>query len=92
MLLQRLPSGEIQVGYGESVEYQSPLWIISSCKTEVVYSEKPDGQPIARVYKKDGEWYLSSGYLGHWQPVPTLTKYDGFLLLLRLYKSQKEGK
>jgi hypothetical protein len=89
MNVQCLNTGKWLVEYGDPVEYQSPLWIISSCNTEVVYSEKPDGQPIARVYKKGGEWYLSSGYLGHWQPVPALTKYEAFLLLLNLKKQHE---
>jgi hypothetical protein len=91
MNVTHLTNGRTFVTLGLPVDYQSPLWITSSTETEVVYSESKDSAPVARVYRKDGEWYLATGYLSHWQPDPTLTKYDGFLLLLRLYKGQKEG-
>ncbi len=86
MNVQMLPTGKTFVEYGARVDYQSPLWIISHDDSEVVYSDKPDGQPIARVYKKDSDWYLATAYLQHWQPVPTFSKYEGFLLLLNLHK------
>ena len=86
MDVQQLTNGKTVVIYGSPVSYQSPLWITSSTETEIVYAESKDSTPIARVYKKDGEWYLATGYLSHWQPVPTLTKYEGFLLLLKLRK------
>jgi hypothetical protein len=86
MKFQTLANGRVLVTY-QSVEYQSSLWVLSTTETEVVYAERPDGVPIARVYKKDGEWYLSTQYLQHWQPVNTLTKYDGFLFLLKLRKN-----
>jgi hypothetical protein len=88
MNVQMLPTGKIFVEYGDPVEYQSSLWIVSACETEVVYSDSYQGAPIARVYKKDGEWYLSTAYLNHWQPVPSFSKYGGFLFLMRL----REGK
>ena len=90
MVLQRLPSGRVQVGYGEPVEHQSPLWIISSSDTEVVYADRYQGPAVARVYKKGDEWYLSTGYLGHWQPIETFSKYEGFLLLLNICKRQRQ--
>lgn len=87
MNVQELSSGKWSVAYGK-VDYQSPLWIVSQTPTEIVYSAEYQGQPIARVYKKDGEWYLATAFLKHWQPVPTFSKYEGFLLLLNLYKLQ----
>jgi hypothetical protein len=90
MDVQQLTNGKTVVTYGSPVDYQSPLWIISTNETETVYAESKDSAPIARVYKKDGEWYLATGYLAHWQPVPTLTKYEGFLLLLQLHKKHHE--
>lgn len=71
------------------MEYQSPLWIVSQSETEIVYSETSSGSPIAKIYKKGGEWFLATSYLAYWQPVPTFTKYEGFLLLLNL-KKQRE--
>jgi len=88
MNVQELPTGRWLVEYDDPVEYQSPLWIVSSCETEVVYAESYQGTTIARVYQKDGEWYLSTAYLNHWQPVPVFSKYGGFLFLMRL----REGK
>lgn len=87
MNVQCLSSGKMSVEYGVRMEYQSSLWVLSSTETEVVYAEKPDGVPIARVYKKDGEWYLATMYLQHWQPFHTLSKYEGFLFLLQLRKN-----
>ena len=75
--------------YGEPVEFQSPLWIVSSSETEVIYAANYEGAPIARVYKKGDEWYLTTAYLNHWQPVPTFSKYEGFLLLLNLKKQNE---
>jgi hypothetical protein len=89
MDVQELPSGKIFVEYGDSVKYQSPLWVVSSSETELVYAEVPNGIPVARVYLKDDEWYLSTSYLKHWQPVPTFSKYEGFLLLLNLKKQHE---
>ncbi len=88
MNVQALPSGKWLVRY-DKVNYQSPLWIISSSETEVVYSEEPNGVPVAKVYRKGDEWYLSTAYLQHWQPVPTFSKYEGFLLLLNLKKQHE---
>jgi hypothetical protein len=76
--------------YGPGVSYQSSLWIVSSSEGEIIYAEKPEGAPIARVYKKDGDWYLTTAYLQHWQPVPTFSKYEGFLLLLNIHKRQRQ--
>jgi hypothetical protein len=89
MNVQNLPFGRKFVEYGEPVEFQSPLWIVSHNDTEIVYSEKPESGPIARVYKKDDEWYLTTAYLNHWQPIPTFSKYGGFLLLLNLKKQHE---
>ncbi len=69
--------------------YQSPLWIQSHSADEIVYSDRQDGTPIARVYKKDYEWYLATGYYNHWQPLPALSKYEAFLLLLNLKKQDE---
>jgi hypothetical protein len=88
MNVQELPSGKWLVSYAD-VSYQSPLWIISSSETEVVYSEEQNGVPVAKVYRKGDEWYLSTAYLQHWQPVPTFSKYEGFLLLLNLKKQHE---
>lgn len=88
MNVQILPTGKVFVGYGARVDYQSPLWITSHSETEIVYAEEVGGSPIARVYKKDDNWYLSTAYLQHWQPVATLSKYEGFLLLLNIYKNR----
>lgn len=88
MNVQELPTGRWLVEYGE-VSYQSPLWIVSSSETEVVYAKEPNGTPVAKVYRKDDEWYLSTSYLKHWQPVPTFSKYEGFLLLLNLKKQNE---
>ena len=90
MNVQILPTGKTYVEYGAKMEYQSPLWIVSSTEDEIVYAEKPEGGPIARVYKKGDDWYLTTAYLQHWQPVPTFSKYEGFLLLLNLRKQQHE--
>jgi hypothetical protein len=87
---QQLTNGKTVVTYGSPVSYQSPLWITSSTETEIVYSTGPNEVPIGKVYRKDDEWYLATAYLGHWQPVPTFTKYEGFLLLLNLYKQNRE--
>jgi hypothetical protein len=86
MNVQTLLTGRTFVEYGKPVDYQSPLWIVSSSETEIVYSNAYNGTPIARVYKKGGEWWLSTAYLCHWQPVPTFSKYEGFLLLLNIKK------
>ena len=88
MNVQYLSIGRWSVTY-DKVDYQSPLWIVSSTEDEIVYAEKPEGAPIARVYKKDGDWYLTTAYLQHWQPVPTFSKYEGFLLLLNLKKQHE---
>jgi hypothetical protein len=85
MNVQYLSTGKWYVTY-DKVDYQSPLWIVSHNETEIIYAEKQDGGPIARVYKKDDEWYLTTAYLNHWQPVPTFSKYEGFLLLLNIQK------
>jgi hypothetical protein len=69
--------------------YQSPLWIVSQSDTEIVYAAGYKGQPIARVYQKGGEWFLATAYLGHWQPIPTFSKYEGFLLLLNIKKQHE---
>jgi hypothetical protein len=90
MIVQVLLTGKTFVEYGVRVDYQSPLWIVSSNDDEVIYAEKPGGGPIARVYKKDGTWYLTTAYLQHWQPVPTFSKYEGFLLLLNLHKQASQ--
>ena len=89
MDVQYLSIGRWSITYGEPVDYQSPLWIVSSTEDEIVYAEKHEGGPIARVYKKDGDWYLTTAYLQHWQPVPTFSKYEGFLLLLNLKKQHE---
>jgi hypothetical protein len=89
MNVQVLPTGRISVEYGVSVEYQSPLWIVSHNDTEIIYAETVDGGPVARVYKKNDEWYLTTAYLKHWQPIPTFSKYEGFLLLLNLKKQHE---
>ena len=86
MNVQILPTGKTYVEYGAKVEYQSPLWIVSSKEDEIIYAKEPEGAPIARVYKKGDDWYLTTAYLQHWQPVPTFSKYEGFLLLLNLRK------
>jgi hypothetical protein len=90
MNVQILPTGKTYVEYGAKMEYQSPLWIVSSSEDEIIYAEKPEGAPIARVYKKDGDWYLTTAYPQHWQPIPTLSKYEGFLLLLQLHKQASQ--
>jgi len=89
MIVQTLLTGKTFVEYGVRMEYQSPLWITSHNDSEIVYSESPDSAPVARVYKKDGDWYLATAYLQHWQPVPTFSKYEGFLLLLNLKKQHE---
>jgi hypothetical protein len=88
MNVQELPSGKWLVEYDE-VSYQSSLWIVSSSETEIVYAEVPQGVPVGKVYLKGDEWYLSTSYLQHWQPVPTFSKYEGFLLLLNLKKQNE---
>ena len=88
MDVQELSSGRWLARY-DKVEYQSPLWIVSQSDTEIVYAASYQGQPIARVYKKDGEWFLATAYLSHWQPVPTFSKYEGFLLLLNIKKQNE---
>lgn len=90
MNVQSLPTGRKFVVYGEPVDYQSPLWIISHNENEILYAESRDSGLIARVYRKGDEWYLTTAYLNHWQPVPTFSKYEGFLLLLNLYKHHNE--
>jgi hypothetical protein len=87
MNVQILPTGKVFVEYGANVDYQSPLWIVSSSDSEVVYADRYQGTPIARVYKKDTEWYLSTAYLSHWQPLATMSKYEGFLLLLNIVRN-----
>lgn len=89
MNVQSLSTGKWSIEY-DKVEYQSPLWVISHNDAEVVYAEGPDQPTIARVYKKDDEWYLSTAYLGHWQPIAAMSKYEGFLLLLNIYKAKRE--
>ena len=89
MLVQTLLTGRMFVKLGNPVPYQSPLWIVSASETEVVYADSYLGTPVARVYKKDGEWWLATAYLQHWQPVPTFSKYEGFLLLLNLKKQNE---
>ena len=86
MKFQTLANGRVIVTC-QSVEYQSSLWVLSSTETEVVYAERPEGQPIARLYKKEGEWYLSTLYLQNRQPFHTLSKYESFLFLLQLRKN-----
>ncbi len=88
MHVQYLSTGKWYVKY-DKVDYQSPLWIVSHNDTEIIYAETSEGGPIARVYKKDDEWYLTTAYLNHWQPVPTFSKYEGFLLLLNLKKQHE---
>jgi hypothetical protein len=88
MDVQYLSIGRWSVRY-DKMDYQSPLWIVSSTEDEIIYAEKPEGAPIARVYKKDDDWYLTTAYLQHWQPVPTFSKYEGFLLLLNLKKQHE---
>lgn len=88
MNVQELPSGKWLISYAK-VNYQSPLWIVSSSDTEVIYAKEPNGVPVAKVYLKGDEWYLSTSYLQHWQPVPTFSKYEGFLLLLNLKKQHE---
>jgi hypothetical protein len=90
MVTQPSPSGRVHVTYGAPVGYQSPLWIISSCDTEVVYADHYQGPAVARVYRKGDEWYLSCVYLEHWQPIETFSKYEGFLLLLNIFKRQRQ--
>lgn len=87
MNVQELSSGKWFVEY-DSVEYQSPLWIVSHSKTEIVYAANYKGEPIARVYKKGDEWYLATSLLSHWQPLPVLSKYEGFLLLLNIFNNR----
>lgn len=89
MNVQELSSGKWLISY-DKVGYQSPLWIVSQTPTEVVYAAEYQGHPIARVYEKGNEWFLATAFLGHWQPIPTFSKYEGFLLLLNLYKQQHE--
>lgn len=89
MRVQTLLTGKTFVEYGESLTYQSPLWIVSATNDEVVYAADYQGTPIARVYRKSGEWWLATAYIGHWQPIPTLSKYEGFLLLLNLKKQNE---
>ena len=89
MNVQELLTGRWLVEYDE-VSYQSPLWIVSSTETEVVYAESPQGAPVGRVYLKGDDWYLATSYLNHWQPVPTFSKYEGFLFLLTLKKRQEQ--
>ncbi len=89
MNVQDLPTGRKFVKYDE-VSYQSPLWIVSNSETEIVYAEVPEGIPVGKVYLKDNDWYLSTSYLNHWQPVPTFSKYEGFLFLLTLKKRQEQ--
>lgn len=66
--------------------YQSPLWIKHHDADEVVYADGPEGSIIARVYRKDGEWYLATHLVSHWQPIPAKSKYEAFLLLLNIQK------
>jgi len=89
MNVQSLITGRTYVEYGEPMAYQSPLWIVSQSDTEIVYAAGYKGQPIARVYKKGGEWFLATAYLSHWQPIPTFSKYEGFLLLLNIKKQNE---
>ena len=89
MNVQELSSGKWLVVYGEPVAYQSPLWIVSQTDTEIVYAAGYKGQPIARVYQKGNEWFLATAYIGHWQPIPTFSKYEGFLLLLNIKKQHE---
>ena len=87
MDIQLLPRGRVKVRY-ETVDYQSPLWIVSSSETEVIYAECYQGPAVARVYRKGEDWYLACAYLNHWQPIETFSKYEGFLLLLNISKRQ----
>lgn len=89
MNVQSLLTGKTYVSYGKPLAYQSPLWIVSQSDTEIVYAAGYKGQPIARVYQKGGEWFLATAYLGHWQPIPTFSKYEGFLLLLNIKKQHE---
>jgi hypothetical protein len=89
MNVQTLLTGRTFVEYGKPLDYQSPLWIVSSSEAEVIYAASYEGVPVARVYKKDDEWYLSTSYLNHWQPIATFSKYEGFLLLLNIKKQNE---
>jgi hypothetical protein len=91
MNVQTLLTGKTFVEYGEPVDYQSPLWVVSSSEAEIFYSDVPHGTPIARVYKKHGErgWWLSTVYLCYWQPLTAASKYEAFLTLL-IIKKQNE--
>jgi hypothetical protein len=89
MDVQSFDSGKTKVVYGIPVEYQSPLWVLSQSPEEVVYSDNYLGQPIARVYQRDSEWYLATCYIQHWMPIPALSKYEAFLLLLNIHKQRQ---
>jgi hypothetical protein len=91
MNVQILHTGRASVEYGKPVDYQSPLWVVSSSETEIFYSDVPHGTPIARVYKKPGErgWWLSTVYLCYWQPLTAVSKYEAFLILLTIKKQNE---
>ena len=88
MNVQDLPSGKKLPVY-DKVAYQSPLEAVWQTPDEVVYHDARTGHFVGRVYAKDGTWFLSTVYFRHGQPIETMAKYEGFLLLLNLHKQNE---
>ena len=69
--------------------YQSPLRIVESLPSLVMYTDAKTSCEVGRVYKADdGRWYLSTGYLNNWNPIEVFAKYKGFLFLNRLHSDR----
>jgi hypothetical protein len=90
MVIQILPSGRIQVEYGEAVEYQSPILIDENYPSVVTYKCARTGHYIGKVYKtSEGRWWLATCFLNHWTPLEVFSKIEGFLCLNNLYKQNQ---
>lgn len=88
MNVQCLSSGKWLVRY-DKMEFQSPLKATSTSQEEVVYCDPKTGHFVGRVYQKDDTWFLATTYFKYGQPIETMTKYEGFLLLHNLHQQNE---
>ena len=91
MDIQVFPNGITIVTYGNGEPYQSPLKCHENNPSMVSYQCSQTGGLVGKVYQtEDEKWWAASAYLEHWMPIEVFTKYNGFLLVNRLYHENNE--
>lgn len=75
--------------YDRPVEYQSPFRVITQTKDDVIYAtvrKENTVSRLGRVWKGESGWNLSTTLFNDGLPQLVSSKYQGYLLLLQIYR------